>query len=364
MKRNSTLTLNGTVYSQESLSQEKHHKSATLPFELEVLKFCWEWLNGSAVFTLQTSGSTGTPKSITLTRDQLEESARRTAHAVGLKSGYTALISMDPAYIAGKMMIVRSFVMGMDMVAVTPSANPLEQVPGNRRIDFASFVPYQLKAILASPKAERLNELKVVLVGGAPPGRDILSALQRYQCAAYITFGMTETISHIALQRVNGESASYFFTTLPGVEISTDERDCLVIRAPYLSAPVITNDLVDISSPDTFRWKGRYDNMINTGGIKVSPESIEMSIHVLLPHRRFFVGSIHDERLGQRVVLAIEGSPFGELEIKHLLSAAAHRLTRFEVPKEIYFIPHFPLTPNGKLDRPAALHLLENSATP
>lgn len=364
MKRSLTLTLNGTVYSQQSLSQEKHHKTVAPPFEQDVLKFCWEWLNGINVFTLPTSGSTGTPKFISLSRDQLEESARRTAQALGLESGFTALIALDPAYVAGKMMIVRSFVSGMDMVAVTPSANPLKQVPANRQIDFASFVPYQLKAILASSQARRLNDLKILLVGGAPPERDILSALQRYQCEAYITFGMTETISHIALQRVNGEAASYFFTTLPGVEVSTDERGCLVINVPYLKEPVITNDIVDISSPVTFRWKGRYDNMINTGGVKVSPESIEMSLQVLLPQRRFFVGSMHDENLGRRVVLAVEGPPFGELEIKHLLSAAAHRLTRFEVPKEICFLPQFPLTPNGKLDRPAALQQLNATAKP
>ena len=354
------LQLNGRFYSYADLSSGDKGGSLT-GFEAATLAFCRDWIRGVQHFTLSTSGSTGTPKTISFQREQMEASARLTAAALNLQSRYTALLCLDPRYIAGQMMIVRSIVTGMNVVAVEPSAYPLASIPPKTHIDFAAVVPYQLQSILDAPEGKnKLNRLKTVLVGGAAVSAKAVMAVQDMECAIYSTYGMTETISHIALRLLNGPEAKDYFEVLPGISISTDARGCLMIGAPYLGhEKIITNDLVDILGPREFRWRGRWDRVINSGGVKVAPEKIERvsekALDTLGIKRRFFAAGLSDERLGMKAVLVVEGEPFSETVHRTFMAQLTAGLEQYEIPKEVRYVLKFVETPTQKIDSLATL---------
>jgi O-succinylbenzoic acid--CoA ligase len=253
---------------------------------------------------LSTSGSTGVPKKISFRRDQMISSARMTEKALNLKPNDSALVCLDTQYVAGQMMLIRSFVTGMNIIGTTPSANPLLEVSKNEKINFAAFVPYQLQAILNS-SPDRLNQINVAIIGGAPIDSTLKQELSNGKCKLYATYGMTETISHIALMKLNGENPSPYYSVLPEITIRQDKRNCLVIKADFLDEEIITNDIVELIDNDQFNWIGRWDNVINTGGIKVVPEKIEKAIALAFGQskltNRFFVTGINDQQLGQRI---------------------------------------------------------------
>ncbi|MFM8913686.1 MAG: AMP-binding protein [Flammeovirgaceae bacterium] len=330
--------------------------ATTLPqsaFEQHLISFWNEWQGGQEEFELKTSGSTGTPKKITVQRSQLIASARMTLAALGLRQKDTALICLDSRYIAGRMMLVRSWVGDMNMVALEPTANPFQAL-ANESIDFVALVPYQLKTILNAPEKKWFNQIKHVIVGGAPLNEGTKKLLQPFSAQFYETFGMTETLSHVALKKVNGPERSDYFHVLPGVRIWQDERACLGIEAPHLPTEIITNDVVEMKSLEEFIWLGRVDNVINSGGIKVFPESTERKIEQIFAElkltNRYFVAGIPDEKWGQRVALIIEGklpqAVQGQLE--YLLKK---RLSKFEIPRSVECIAQFAETATGKLDR-------------
>lgn len=317
--------------------------------------FCREWLEGKSTFSVKTSGSTGPPKVIEIRRDQMIASARKTIKALGLEHGMTAFVCLDVNFIAGKMMLVRSLVAGMNMIVVEPKADPFGEVP-DTKIDFAALVPYQLAAALNSP--HHLRNVEKIILGGAPISSDLIDAVQQLETSCYATFGMTETITHIALQKLNGADRQDFFETLDGVNIGLDERGCLVITTDYLDAAVVTNDVVDLVDEKRFRWLGRWDNVINSGGIKVIPEKVEQAIGSwLISHgidNKFFVVGIPHEKLGTKVTLVIEGWLFKETEDK-LLAGLRDVLGKYEVPKRIVYSNVFSYTPTGKVNRKLSL---------
>jgi len=338
--------------------------SDSLPhFGKSPLDFCHEWLNGNATFMLQTSGSTGIPKKISVTRNQLKASARLTAKAIGLQQNDTSLICLDTRYIAGIMMIIRSLESGMNMIIVEPCSNPLEKVNEEDSIDFAALVPLQLETILKSPQREKLNKIKNVLIGGAALNHKTIKDLEDIECNFFATFGMTETLSHIALQKLNGKNAQDFFQVLEGITITKDERGCLVINASHVSGDlIVTNDLVDILGTSQFRWLGRIDTVINSGGVKVIPEKIEAAISVVLDElkisNRFFVGALPDLLLGESINLFVEGSPFSiqtEVMIQNKFKEA---LNKFEVPKSIRYVSGFINTDTGKINKLKTIALI------
>lgn len=300
--------------------------------------FCKEWLEGKERFSLRTSGSTGTPKTIEVHRDQMIASAKKTIKALGLREGMTALVCLDVNFIAGKMMIVRSLVAGMKMTVVEPNANPFDGV--DDKIDFAALVPYQVRSSNLSGK---------IIVGGAPISFELLSQIKKIDTPVYATFGMTETLSHIALQKLNGNDAQDFFEVLDGIDISVDDRQCLLITADYLKEVVISNDVVELINPRQFRWLGRWDNVINTGGVKVMPEKVEQAVYDLIRGNRYFVASLPHEQLGQQVVLVIEGKE--NVDEKHLADSLRKRLSKYELPKQILYCSEFTLTPTQKINR-------------
>ena len=243
-------------------------------FEESTLVFIKEWLTGEAVFRMTTSGSTGTPKTVSVLREQMIASAERTARAINLQKHSRALVCIDTKYIAGKMMVVRALTTGMYIMAVEPSANPLAKIPVDNCVQFTAFVPYQVTAILESKHPHLLNNLDKVLIGGAPLSVSTRTNLARFQCECYETYGMTETVSHVALRLLNTKNKQQYFEALPGVRLSQDTRGCLVISTDDLGVPLVTNDVVELAGPGQFRWLGRFDGVINSGGVKVIPEKV------------------------------------------------------------------------------------------
>lgn len=289
-------------------------------------------------------------------------SASLTREALHLQPGNSALLCLDTAFIAGKMMLVRSFITNMRIVAVNPAMNPFKALPVNEAVDFTALVPSQLDEILHSPEAERLNSIKNILIGGAALSDETCALLPSFTTHFYATYGMTETVSHIALQRLNGSSATPFFQLLPGIGISYDERKCLVIDASYLPDKIVTNDLVEIIDAEHFKWLGRIDNVINSGGIKIIPEKIERDLKKVFDklsiQNAFFIGSIPDVKLGNIVVLLIEGD-LERSQLEHLKSAVRNALGPYENPRIVYSSLQFVYTKSGKIDRGETIRLIQ-----
>jgi O-succinylbenzoic acid--CoA ligase len=349
---NSWFELNGKQYDSQQLIDG--NVQASTDFEKSTLSFCRDWLRGKKEFTLTTSGSTGVPKPITLRREQMEANAWRTIEALQLKAQETALICLDTKYIAGQMMLVRSFLAGMNMLTAEPVGNPFKRI-NDHRVDFAAFVPLQVDAILAEGHMQHLDEMKCAIIGGAQLSESLKRKLRDIKSLFFATYGMTETVSHIALQKLNGDDSEDSFRILGNTKISKDERGCLIIDADYLDEKVITNDLVNIVDSSHFTWIGRIDNVINSGGVKISAESIENVVESIFEEEnlanRFFVAGIPDDKLGQRVTLFVEGSFLGPQMQDHVLKQLSIRVSKFEIPKEIKFVSKFSETGSGKVNR-------------
>lgn len=333
-------------------------------FEKEALEFCRDWLNGRETFVVHTSGSTGTPEPIELRRSQMVASARQTITALGLQPGATALLCMNPAYIGGKMMLVRAMEGNMPIRLIEASANPLKELSLNEVFDFTALVPLQLEAILKDPHSRRLlDQAQAVLIGGAPVGQPLRLLLQEVAAPLYSTYGMTETVSHIALQRLNGPAAQEYFEAFPEIQLGQDERACLTIAGTITNwQQVVTNDVVELIDSHRFRWLGRADNIINSGGIKIQLEEAEQVAEKLLLQtglqRNLFAWGLPDESLGQQLVLIVEGSPLaGEAE-ENWLQLLREKVVKYKQPKSIFYIPQFQQTASGKIQKAETVALL------
>jgi O-succinylbenzoic acid--CoA ligase len=352
---------------------------------LAALAFACQWLAGEERFDLRTSGSTGEPKPILLTRAQMEASARATAAALDLRSGQNALVCLPTRYVAGRMMLVRGFVLGLRLLVVEPSSDPLANLPPGWQPDFASFVPLQMQSLLAialqvpgdscfAGETERavryrrlLDGMHAILLGGGPVGEPLHDQVRKLSAPVYHTYAMTETATHVALRRLNGPGETDAFVPLPGVELAADSRGCLTVRGPMTAGAWIqTNDLVDLRADRSFVWLGRSDNVINSGGVKVHSEKVEAALEKLqLLHadlawagRRLAVAGQPDERLGQIVTLVLEGSPLTLDQEAELAALLTRSLGRFATPRRFAYLPRLPLTPTGKIDRVGVLEVL------
>ncbi|MCU0419116.1 MAG: AMP-binding protein [Cyclobacteriaceae bacterium] len=338
-------------------------------FEQSVIRFCHAWLNGADSFLLQTSGSTGAPKTIVASRKQMIASVERSQNAIGFRAGETALLALHPDYVAGKMMLARCLYAGLSVAAAEPTSNPLRSLAPDTPIDFVALVPLQLQTILESEDALRLERIRNLLIGGADVSEAVRARLTRFENNIYLTYGMTETLTHIALQRLNVPTPARVFTTLPNIGISTDDRGCLVAEAEYFPAGrVTTNDLIEIVSSTRFVWLGRWDNVINTGGLKVIPERLEPTIQKVFDQldcgHRFFVAGLPHDRLGEEVTLWVEGQQWPAEEQLRLIRELEQRLGRFEVPRTIRFVDRFAETENQKVNRRQTISAAVSPPTP
>lgn len=322
-------------------------------FEQEIIVFASEFLNPStAEIHVQTSGSTGTPKNIVLHKEKMLNSARMTCDYFDLQPDDNALLCLSPSYIAGKMMIVRCIERGMSLWFSEPSSNPLQALNNVPKIQFAAMVPMQVEACLSDVTTlPDLGRIEKIIVGGGVVSASLLERIQSLPNQLFATYGMTETITHVAVRPLNGKNASAIYTALNGVKLWQDERDCLIIRAPHLTAEeLITNDVVELEDFHQFRWLGRVDNVVNSGGIKLFPEQIEKKLTAFMDRRFFLIGT-PDETLGERLVLLIEGAALDAVTEKMLKGFMVTHLDRFEVPKSIVYVDRFEETETGKIQR-------------
>lgn len=328
-------------------------------YEADALDFCRAWLSGKDTFTLHTSGSTGTPKPITLTRAQMRASAHLTGQTLGLQAGDAALVCLNIRYVAGIMMLVRGLELSLPMTILEPGSNPLAGFdPASTPFRFTAFVPLQLQTILetAPETLPILDRMKAILVGGAATSPALEQALQVIEAPMYATYGMTETVSHIALRRLNGPERSDVFTALDGVTIGTDDRNCLHIRSAATNFERIqTNDVVELIDSTRFRLLGRADRVINSGGVKVQPEPVEQVIQNVLASfgltTRLFVAGLPDERLGQRVVVFLEKQVIDPDQWAAVQNSIRQQIGPYAVAREAITVNEFVETPTGKIDQ-------------
>ena len=333
--------------------------------------FLSEWNNDSDRVLVHTSGSTGKPKPMMVEKKRMLNSARITCDFLGLKPGDSALLCMSLDYIAGKMVVVRSIERHLHLISVSPSGHPLKDIDlkdvngkdVNGEITFAAMVPMQVYNTLQVPEErERLTHIRHLIIGGGAIDASLEKELQALpgNIAIWSTYGMTETLSHIALRRINGDEASEWYQPFDSVKISQTEEGCLVIDAPLVCAEtLVTNDIVEIEKL-RFRIKGRKDNVICSGGIKIQIEEVEA---LLKPHleKPFMIAKKKDEKFGEIAVLLTEDEDLKKVEatIRRLLSgksddsnnSSESKTHKYWIPREYLHVDHLPLTETGKPKR-------------
>lgn len=320
---------------------------------MDLEAFLAEWHNDSPTVLVHTSGSTGKPKPMLVEKRRMQASARITCRFLGLHEGDTALLCMPLDYIAGKMMVVRALTCGLQLVSVPPSSHPLATShlsPFPSRLDFAAMVPLQVWNSLQVPEERhRLMHIRHLIIGGGAIDQALASQLADFPHQVWSTYGMTETLSHIALRRLNGPEASDWYTPFDGVTLSLTDEGCLVISAPAVhEGPLVTNDIAELSSPAPagsprrFRILGRKDNVVCSGGIKIQIEEVE---RLLRPHLHvpYMITKAPDEKLGEQVVLLTESKTVGDV-----LALCRLHLPKYWVPRRILSVDRLPLTETGK----------------
>jgi len=351
-RSNQKIQIDGKDYNSQNLDSFLNFNGMDDSWRIVIYHFLMEWFDDNEFVLAYTSGSTGKPKSIRLLKTSMENSARMTNLFFGLTSKQTALLCLPASYIAGKMMLVRALVGGFNLITVAPASNPFEDL--NSAVDFTAITPYQLHY---SANTLRQKQVGKIIIGGSPVTLQLQLLAQSISAELYETYGMTETCSHVALRRINGMEQSDCFTILEGVSIRQDERGCLVIKAPHLlDDEIYTNDMVELVGEMSFRWLGRADSTINSGGVKIHPEQVERKLQELILQSSF-ITSLPDELLGEKVVLIIESNPYSLTEKKTLEEKMESLLDKYEVPKQIYFFPTFIYSESNKILRKETLEM-------
>jgi len=303
------------------------------------------WHDKSAFINIKTSGSTGKPKTIRLSKLQMEQSALKTGLHFNLKKGMMTFNCLPCQYIAGKMMVIRALVLDLDQLCVEPKIKLDFKV--GRSIDFAAMTPLQVETSLNNNRRD-IVKIRKLIIGGAPIMPNLMDQIQEISTECYATYGMTETITHIAIARVNGPKASSIFTALDRVTFELSNGN-LVILADHLDNPIVTTDHVKLICNISFEWLGRSDNVINKGGVKLHPEVIEKKLRKFIEHR-FIVTGIENSSTGHDIALVIESPKYGPGKLEEL-SNSIQSLEKLERPKRIIFIESFQETPTGKIKR-------------
>ena len=356
------------------------------PWQHEIVDFLEQWCDDRSFVEVKTSGSTGEPKLIRMPKQTMLRSAQMTNAFFGLNQSGIALLCLPASYIAGKMMLVRAIAGKYRLIAVQPSSNPFETLGSEMtsfnpdmvfspdpaglttgrnesfnpdinftsveetlpEIDLTAITPYQL-----AHSSNHLPALPIknVIIGGSQVTPAMEEIIKDWPIAMYETFGMTETASHIALRKLNGPDKSEYFKVLPGVQLSLDTRGCLEILAPHLHGEkLITNDLVELHNDHSFRWLGRFDRVVNSGGIKLFPEQIERRLQELI-QLPFFISSLPHPALGEQVVLVMESGELSQEVQQAIVSSMKHLLGRYELPGQIICIPEFVYSAGNKVLR-------------
>jgi O-succinylbenzoic acid--CoA ligase len=308
-------------------------------------EFIEEWLSEATTVSAHTSGSTGEPKAVELLKSDMRRSAEATCKHFSIGADSVLHLPLSTDYIAGKMMIVRAMVSGATLIVERPSNHPLTALPeGIERIDLTAVVPSQVEGLLASRHAPIVRN---AIVGGSAMSADTERVLRNSSIRGWATYGMTETCSHVALRDVTSGAESY--CALPGVAFSLDDRGCLAITGEgYSFGRLVTNDVVRLVSPHEFVWLGRYDNVINSGGIKLHPEAMEKCLAAVMA-QPFYVTSRPSARWGEEAVVVVEN--VGREECDALFAAVRGVFDSAHAPKAVVSIPAFDYTSSGKIKR-------------
>lgn len=322
--------------------------------------FCRDWLSGEVNFEQETSGSTGKPKKINLERVQMQASARATGAFFQTNAESILCCCLNPAYIAGKMMLVRAMEWNAPLILLRPSSDPLSEIKESQLPEFLAMVPLQVQQSIQNPDSlAKLKKVKHLIIGGAPLSAQLREKIILNEIQAYQTYGMTETVSHIALAKINENELVY--QTLPGVAIGLDNRGTLWVKSPMSKNKKIqTNDVVRLLSETEFQWLGRTDFVVNSGGVKLHPEliesKIEKTVNSFFPGSRFFLTGIPDPKFGEKLVLLIESEDQDSKKATLLLQKLKSNLPALECPKDILINVEFKETESGKIARKIAIH--------
>ena len=319
-------------------------------------EFLSEWNNDSPFVHVHTSGSTGVPKPMLAEKRRMLASARITNDFLGLHEGDTALLCMSLDYIAGKMMVVRSMERGLKLLTVEPSGHPLNHCQSaidDCKIDFAAMVPMQVYNTLQVPEErERLMGIRHLIIGGGAIDDALGAELKNFPNAVWSTYGMTETLSHIALRRLSGPEASDWYTPFPSVQVSLSDEGCLVIDAPEVCPEcLVTNDIAEISTQG-FRILGRKDNVICSGGIKIQIEEVERHLRPFL-RAPYLISKRPDPKFGEVAVLLTEDS------VDEARQVCERVLPKYHLPRHYLHVDHLPLTETGKPARQQAARIAQ-----
>ncbi|WP_236975994.1 AMP-binding protein [Membranihabitans maritimus] len=319
-------------------------------FDREVILFLKNWFDDSAEFPGFTSGSTGTPKLIRLVKEYCWASALSTLSYFKIKPKTNALLSMPARFIAGRMMIVRAIAGELNLKMISPSSVP--DIPGTL-LSLAAFTPHQFGNLLNEPEKNKGGQIELILLGGAPVSADLIQKMEEVgiKSRVFETFGMTETYSHIAIKSLYPEKKS-FFEAVPNVRFDQEDGQ-LIIHAPHIGREYLkTNDMVELISDQKFKWMGRADFVVNSGGIKLFPEKIENKLSGFI-EEVFFSYGVPDKALGQRLILVVEEG--GIQDEDEIWKIADTRLEKYEKPKEVFFVREIQYTSSGKIDRSQTL---------
>lgn len=317
-------------------------------------EFINQWQSPSPTLLVHTSGSTGKPKPMLVEKRRMEASARITCQFLGLKRGDTALLCMPLDYIAGKMMVVRAIVWGLQLIDIPPCGHPLKQI--DTAPVFAAMVPMQVfNSMQDANERQKLWQIKHLIIGGGAINDDMAAELRQHPNAVWSTYGMTETLSHIALRRLSGPQASEWYEPFDGVNVSTNADGCMVIDAPTVCAlPLTTNDIAEIAADGRrFRIRGRKDNVICSGGIKLQIEEMEAKLrpYINVP---FLISKRSDPKFGETVVMIAETN-----DIESLKTICKERLNKYEQPHKYIAVDSIPTTETGKPARAKAMEIAQ-----
>ena len=355
------LTISGKKFAGPGLADYIHKQRSGIAnpdWRSSLYNFISEWLSDSEFVQLKTSGSTGIPQILHFEKEKLIKSALLTGRYFNLRKNHKALLCLPVDFIAGKMMVVRAFVLGLNLIPVSPSSNPLAGI--FESFDFAALTPLQVKSILDDTDGfEKLNRIKILIIGGGEISSPVMSLIPNLKNKTYHTYGMTETLTHVAIKKLNGTDVSDSFVALDDIRFKTDDRNCLMIDAKHLgNETIITNDIVEVIDENRFKYIGRADNRINSGGLKFSAEQIEKKLEPFIDVR-FIVAGIPDDKLGQKIILILETEKPEQYNLEDIIKTAG--LSKYEKPKIIFTLASFFKTGTGKIIRPKTIERLLSS---
>ncbi|MCT4616041.1 MAG: AMP-binding protein [Marinifilaceae bacterium] len=344
-------TVNSKTYSREDLIDYSKNRinNSKYSWEIDIYNFILEWFSEENHIYAPSSGSTGKPKIIKHNKKHVVESAIRTGEFFQFKKNQKILLCLPAKYIAGKLQIVRAFYWEMNLIIREPGLSLVI----DEHYDFAAFTPSQAFNCIEYLDSGLISNL---LIGGAKISQELNNLIQNTKTNVFQSFGMTETITHIAIRQLNKANRSLYYKCLKNVHINTDDNNELIIHSPEIGVNNLkTKDIVIIKDNNKFKWIGRFDNVINSGGIKLYPEEIEQNLSEFIEYN-FFVSSLKDQILGEKLILIVE-TTITDATSKAITDAIS-KLSKYSQPKEIYYIDNFIRTETDKINRAKTKQLL------